>query len=202
MVDRIEKLRPTEHWKVQESAGTKKDKRGQSEEEKQKEQRSRFEEGTDWTRLISKDSGKREIQNLLTRDIQSLTFKGISTSRDQAALEADILLKDGTCKDSALITVPRAEGIKWIHYKPGTPVPLDAFAKDPYLRVSVGLLQTLSQGTKIAHEQTDGEKAETSERKESETSITKALSLSEIVLYSVGTILVLVVIYWLVRFLI
>src|SRR5215510_13661631 len=137
MVDRIEKLKSAEPWKVAESAETKKDKREQSKEERKRDDRSSFGEKTDWSRLIAKDSGQRETLSLLTRNIKSLEFKGVSTWRDQAALEVDVLLEDGSRKDSALISIPRAQGLKLVHHRSGDPVPLEIFGKDPYLKVSL-----------------------------------------------------------------
>jgi hypothetical protein len=207
MVDRIEKLKSLEPWKIAESAETKKDKREQSKEEKKKDEGSSFEGKTDWNRLIAKDLGRRETFNILTRNIKSLEFKGVSTWRDQAALEVNVLLEDGTRKDSALISIPRAQGLKLVHHHPGDTIPLELFVKDPYLKVSLLMHPTLSQTIKAGEEkggvQTElspasGEKNQILSLKETP----EAVSILWVVLYSIIACLLLIAVVGLVRFLI
>jgi hypothetical protein len=207
MVDRIEKLKSSEPWKIAESAETKKDKREQSKEEGKRDDRSSFGEKTDWNRLIAKDSGPRETLNLLTSNIKSLEFKGVSTWRDQAALEVDVLLEDGTRKDSALISIPRAQGLKLVHHHPGDSVPLELFGKDPYLKVSLLMHPTLLQTMKVGEEKT-GIPPETPSTSEEKGQILfpkeapEAFSILWVVLYSIVACLLLIAIVGLVRFLI
>jgi|GEM_PF-3899626 len=137
MVERIVKIKSTEPWKVGESAETKKDKRDQSKEERKQEGDSSFGEKPDWGRLIAKEVGKSETINLLTHNIKSLEFKGISTLKDPSALEVDVVLADGSRKNSAFISIPRTQGLKLKHHKPGDSLPLELFGKDPYLKVSI-----------------------------------------------------------------
>src|SRR4030095_16459559 len=149
MVERIAKLKPSEPWKVGESAETKKDKRDQSKEEKKQESDS-FEEKPDCGRLIAKEVGKTATLNLLTHNTQSLDFKGISSLRGRSALEVDVILADGTRKNSALISIPRAQGLKLKHHKSGDPLPLELFGKDPYLKVSILMHPSLPQNLPLS----------------------------------------------------
>src|SRR5262249_27750803 len=149
-------------------------------------------------RLIAKDSGQRETFNLLTRNIKSIEFKGVSTWRDQAALEVDVLLEDGTRKDSALISIPRAQGLKLVHHRPGDPVPLEMFGKDPYLKVSLLMHPTLSHSIKAGGEK-EGASSETpSTLEEKKGTIlfpkesSEAFSILWIVLYSIVACLLLI----------
>jgi len=80
MVDRIDKLKPSESWKIQESQSSKKDKRNQSEEEKQQNAKSSFEEKPDWDRLIAKDGPGA---NLLTRNPKNISLKHASLLEDE-----------------------------------------------------------------------------------------------------------------------
>lgn len=84
MVDRIDKLKANESWKIQETNSSKKDKQNQSEEEKQQNAKSSFEEAPDWNRLISKEAPGSG--NLLTRDVKNISFKH-SGSLDEEATD-------------------------------------------------------------------------------------------------------------------
>jgi len=205
MVDRIGKLKPTETWKLQGAAETKKDKRGQSDEEKKGNQESIFEEKPDWNRLIAKE-GKRETLNIYAKDIQVIQFKGVSTGRDSASLEVDILLKDGTRKDSALISISKTESLKWMHQKVGDPLSPEVLSKDPYLKASVllnplGILDAEPKAgtgeTKTVSEPQKGSPSGTQNLLENK--YQKALSVSEIVLYTIGIVLLFILTYGLVR---
>ncbi len=81
MVDKIDKLKLTEPWKIQEANPSKKDKRNQSDEEKQEDAKSSFEESQDWNRFIAKDSGGSGT--LLTRDVKGISFKHAPTAADE-----------------------------------------------------------------------------------------------------------------------
>ncbi|MFO1518573.1 MAG: hypothetical protein U1F57_02745 [bacterium] len=210
MVDRIEKLKPAEYWKIQAAADPKKDKRGKSDEEKQQDQHqdqhSSFEEKPDWNRLIAKDSGKRETLNIHRGDIQSLLFKGVSTARDMASLEVDIVMSDGSRQDSALIAVSRAEGLKLVHYKPGDPISLNVFGQDPYLKASVVLHQRILQEANAAGQRAAPEEPLTQavlpqEVKTRADEVQKALSAKQIVLYTICVILIFLVAYGVTRLL-
>ncbi|GEM_PF-5715177 len=99
MVDRIDKLKPGESWKIQETNPSKKDKQDQSEEEKQKEAKSRFEESPHWNRLISKDSSenKREGIHLLSSEAKSIAFKNLGPHKEiSPLLETAAPLKEKT----------------------------------------------------------------------------------------------------------
>ncbi len=73
MVDRLDKLRPQESWKIQETGSSKKDKRNQSDEEKQQNAKSSFEEKVDYSKLISRE--KTGGSHLFTRDIKHISLK-------------------------------------------------------------------------------------------------------------------------------
>lgn len=81
MVDRIDKLKTTESWKIQETNPSKKDKRNQSEEEKQQDAKSSFEEKPDWNHLIAKESAGSG--NLFTRDLKNISFKHTQVSHEE-----------------------------------------------------------------------------------------------------------------------
>lgn len=85
MVDRIDKLKSNEAWKIQEATPSKKDKRNQSDEEKQQNARSSFEEKPDWDRLIAKENPG--AGNLLTRDLKKISFKQSGFSQDDEATD-------------------------------------------------------------------------------------------------------------------
>ncbi len=82
MVDRIDKLRAHESWRVQETNSSKKDKQNQSEEEKQQNAKSSFEEAPDWNRLMAKEAPGSG--NLLTRDVKNISFKHSSPLDEEA----------------------------------------------------------------------------------------------------------------------
>lgn len=78
MVDRIDKLKTGESWKIQETNPSKQDKRNKSDEEKQEEAKSSFEEKPDWNHWIAKES--KGAGNLLTRNVKDIHFKHSPTS--------------------------------------------------------------------------------------------------------------------------
>ncbi len=137
MVDRIEKTKSSHYWKIDGGLDLKKDQEEQSSEKGQQENPSKFDEKTDWTRLISKDSVPRETVNLPLKSIQTLLFRGVSTWRDRASLEVDLILKDGTRTNSALLSISRSEGLKLVHVKPGQSLDLYLLGNAPQVRVGV-----------------------------------------------------------------
>jgi len=94
MVDRIDKLKPTESWKIQETNPSKKDKRNQSEEEKQQDAKSSFEERPDWNRLIAKEGGGSG--NLFTRNVKSISFRHPQHSSEEGSKSAPHITEDGS----------------------------------------------------------------------------------------------------------
>jgi len=202
MVDRIDKLKPTNYWKLQATAEAKKDKRGQSGEDNKGDPDS-FEEKPDWNRLIVKEE-KRETLNIYSGDIQSVLFKGVSTSRDQASLEVDIILKDGSRKDSALISLSKTEGFKWMHHKVGDPLSHEALSRDPYLKASVilnpkGIMEARPVGEQQGHAAPLQKSNPALSQPAAGNKYQKALSVSEIVLYTVGILVLFFLTYGLVR---
>ncbi|MBL7686098.1 MAG: hypothetical protein JNK65_08720 [Deltaproteobacteria bacterium] len=136
MVDRIDKLKPSEYWKLEGSNETKKDKKRDSESEEKFKQASSFEEKNDWNRLITKEL-KREPLTVKTVHIQSLRFKGLTSSREQASVEVDLSLKDGSQWNSALLAVSRNQGLKLLHYQAGEEIPVAWFGVVDSLKFSV-----------------------------------------------------------------
>lgn len=137
MTNRIEKIKSSESWKLEETQNTKKDKRDEpSEGEKEKEGQSSFEEKIDIGRLITKAAGKLETLSISAQEIKSIQFKSLSTSREQVTVETRITLKNGAAKEPALIAISRTEGLKLIHCKTDESIPVEFFTKETFLKFS------------------------------------------------------------------
>ncbi|GEM_PF-5213666 len=106
MVDRIEKIKQNP-WTIEETSTLKRDKQGQSEEEKKREQDSSFEETTDWHRLMAQNAMPQKNLNLHSKDITSVITKEISHSESHGAHEP---FTDSTqsqkSKSPSLVTSP------------------------------------------------------------------------------------------------
>lgn len=92
MVDRIDKLKPHEAWKIQETNPSKQDKRNQSDEEKQQDAKSSFEEKVDFSKLISRENVGGS--NLFTRNVKDISLKHAAIKKEEAETFASPLLKE------------------------------------------------------------------------------------------------------------
>ncbi len=194
MVDRIEKIKSTDYWKVEGTHDPKKDKREES--GGGQEQRSSFDEKTDWTRLISKDAVPRETLNIPVQSIEKFIFKGVSTWRDVAALEMDILLKEGGLKKSALVSIPRMEGLKLVHCQPGQELNLGFLTQSESLRVAVLAPPQVSPVSPASSKKQRG-----GFRDPLRFDPLSSTGVTQVVLYLAGFVVLIFGLYWLVRLL-
>ncbi len=152
MVDRINKLGDANYWKLQSTSHTKEEKKHQeknrhSESEEDPSHRDSFGENSDFVQLLSKDPTKYRREHLDTSQISGFTFRGVSTHREQAVVEVDIRLIDGTLIRSAQVALSRQEGMKFLSRKPGDSIVLENLVKGTLLTVALPQRDTSLRAT-------------------------------------------------------
>ncbi|HCU25840.1 MAG TPA: hypothetical protein DF383_12550 [Deltaproteobacteria bacterium] len=136
-MDRIEKLRKVDTWKVDAAKQTKEDKnRNGSQAGQESRDRDSFEETSDFTQLLSKDPRKFISEKIPSTQISGFVFRGISTHRDRALLEVDIALADGSLIKGAQIALSRQEGMRYLSRPPGEEIVVDQLVKGTFLTIA------------------------------------------------------------------
>lgn len=127
--DRVQKSGEGDPWEVKATTETKEEKKRDEEKGRRQREQDSFGETSDFIQLLSKDPRKYRREKIDTSQISDFTYRGISTHRENAILEVDISLIDGTLIQGAQVAISRQEGMKFISRKPGEPIVLDQLVK-------------------------------------------------------------------------
>lgn len=137
MVDRIEKTRQVDAWKIGATNETKEEKkRDESGAGSGKENKDSFGETSDFVQLLSKDPRKFVSEKISSTQISGFTYRGVSTHRDTALIEVDIALANGSLIRGAQLAVSRQEGMRYISRKPGEEIVVDQLVKGTFLTIA------------------------------------------------------------------
>jgi len=135
-VDRIEKTRQVDAWKIGATSETKEEKKRDESGGSGKENKDSFGETSDFVQLLSKDPRKFVSEKISSTQISGFTYRGVSTHRDTALLEVDIVLSNGGLIKGAQLAISRQEGMRYISRKPGEEIVVDQLVKGTFLTIA------------------------------------------------------------------
>lgn len=136
MVDRIEKTRQVDPWKIVATNETKEEKKRDESGTSGQESKDSFGETSDFIQLLTKDPTKFVSEKIASTQISGFTFRGVSTHREKALLEVDITLSNGTLIKGAQIALTRQEGMRYLSRRPGEDIVVDQLVQGTFLTIA------------------------------------------------------------------
>jgi hypothetical protein len=137
VVDRIEKTREVDPWKIVATNETKEEKKRDESGSSGQEAKDSFGETSDFIQLLSKDPRKFVSEKIASTQISGFVFRGVSTHREKALLEVDISLANGTLIKGAQVALSRQEGMRYLSRRPGEEIVVDQLVKGTFLTVAL-----------------------------------------------------------------
>jgi len=137
VVDRIEKTREVDPWKIVATNETKEEKKRDESGSSGQEAKDSFGETSDFVQLLSKDPRKFISEKIASTQISGFIFRGVSTHREKALLEVDISLANGTLIKGAQVALSRQEGMRYLSRRPGEEIVVDQLVKGTFLTVAL-----------------------------------------------------------------
>lgn len=132
MIDRIEQKDPR-YYRIQETDPD----RNPDEEDEGQDDKSFFEDKTDWRLLYNKVSHTTRSKTILSQDIDQILFHSVSLKNDPSVVEVTIVLKNKNRESPLFISIPRSLAFKFQHYERGHPLPKETICTAHHLQVMV-----------------------------------------------------------------
>lgn len=134
MVDRIDPKLPT-YSRVRETDPD--EQQGGNAADYHQEEKSFFEEKTDWRLLYAQTPHRTKSKRLLSHDIDRILLQNISLKSDPSILEAIIVYKNQVNEGPVFISIPRSLALKLQFHQRGESLPKTDICPMPYLQIMV-----------------------------------------------------------------